>query len=123
MSALVHDAHDEEKRAGRDPVVQLLHDTSSDPHRRQREHTEHYQTHVADTRVRDQPFPITLGHRYQRTVNDADDRERGHERHERLCRLRQDGEAEPDETVRPHLQEYGRQDDRPGGRRVGMSVR
>ena len=44
-------------------------------------------------------------------------------RHERARRLRENRQAEPDESVGAHLQENSRQNHRPGSRRVGVGVR
>ena len=51
------------------------------------------------------------------TIESAD-----HHRHEVPRRLGKNRQAEPDEAVRAHLQEDGRQDDRAGRRRVGVRV-
>ena len=119
---LVDDADDQEERAGRDAVVDLLDDAALDAHRVEGEHAQHDERHVADRRVGDQPLPVALRHGDQRAVDDADDRQRRDHRDERPRRVGQDRQAEPDEPVRPHLQEDGRQDDRAGRRRVGVRV-
>ena len=76
MTPLVDDADDQEQRAGRDAVVDLLQDAAGDAQRGQREHAQHDHRQVADRGVRDQPLPVVLRHRAQRAVDDADERER-----------------------------------------------
>ncbi len=122
MPAFVDDADQQEERAGRDAVVQLLHDAAGDAHRIQREHAEHYHRHVADRRVCDQPLPVLLRQRDQRAVNDADDRQQHHHRDEMAGCFRQNRKAEAQESVGAHLQQDGGQNHRAGGRRIGMRV-
>ena len=122
VAPLVDDADQQEEPAGRDAVIELLDDAAGEADRVQREHAEHHHRHVADRRVGDQPLPVLLRQRDQRAVDDADDREQDHHRHERARALRQDRQAEAQEPVGAHLQHDGRQDHRAGGRRVGVRV-
>ena len=73
MPPLVDDADEQEERAGRDAVIELLDDAAGDADRVQREHPEHHHRHVADRRIGDQPLPVLLRQRDERAVDDADD--------------------------------------------------
>ena len=61
MGALVDDPHAQEERTCHDPVVDHLQDSAFDAGPADGEDPEGHETHVADTRVCDQPFEIALG--------------------------------------------------------------
>ena len=119
---LVDVTHQQEERAGRDPVVELLNDAPHDADGIERKHSEHDHGHVADARVGDEPLPVLLRHGAQRAVDDADNRQRHHHRHEVTRRIRKNWKREADEPVRAHLQKNRGQNHGAGCRRIGMRI-
>ena len=122
MAPLVDVADQQEERAGRDAMVELLNDAPHDANRVEREHAQHDHGHVTHARVRHEALPVLLRHRAQRAVHDADNRKRHHHRDEMPCRIRQYRQREADEAVGAHLQQNSRQDDGAGCRRVRVRV-
>ena len=80
------------------------------------------EAHVADRGVGHQLLDVGLDQRDQRAVDDADDCERRHQRHEGVPRVGQQSPVEAQQTVRAHLEQDTREDDRPGARRLDVSV-
>ena len=76
VAPLVDHADEQEQRAGRDPVIELMDDAAGDAQRREREHPQNRHAHVAHARIGDQTLPVALRQRDERAVDDADNRER-----------------------------------------------
>src|SRR5467141_3913467 len=78
---------------------------------------------MADRRIRDELFQIRLHHRYQRAVNNADDRQH----RDPACRtprsLREERQAEANHAVGAHLQQHARQHHRAGRGRFHVRIR
>ena len=85
---------------------------------------EHHEPQVAHRRIRDEFLEVRLHQRHQRTVNDSHHGKRDDDSSDRgvECNVREEGYGKPQETVRTHLQEDSRQDDRSGGRRLNVRV-
>jgi len=73
--------------------------------------------------VGDQFLHILLDHRHQRPVDDPDDGENRDQRRPVRGGDGEQGHGEPQETVRPHLQQDGRQDHRTRRGRLDVRVR
>lgn len=86
------------------------------------------EAHVADGRVRDEPLEVALGsgtgqgQAGEGPVDDADDGERGEVGREGAHAVRRDGEQDPDESVRSHLQQDAREEDGTDGRGGGVGI-
>ena len=90
---------------------------------RRREEAEHHVPEVRDRRVRDEALHVILTPRAERAVEDAAEHGDAAERCGELSGgLGEEPHAEPEVTVRAHLEHDGREDDRPRGRRFGVRV-
>ena len=125
VPALVHNADDQEERAGRDAVVDLLQHRAAQARWVQREDSQGAEAQVADRRIRHQLLHVLLHQGDQRAVDDADDREDDHPAahfgmHDHV---REERQGEADESVRSHLQQDAGQDDRTRGGRFHVRIR
>ena len=122
VAPLVDDADQQEQGAGADAVVDHLDDAAGDALGVEGEDAEHQETHVADAGIGDEALHVALRHGHQGAVQDADDRQRGHEADHVVAGRRQQRQAESHEAVGAHLQQHTGQHDAAGGRRVRMGV-
>ena len=103
-------------------MVHHLQDATGDRLLRERERAQHHEAEVRHRRVRDEPLDVGLDQRADRPVDDPDhgqDRDEGREVPRGLGEQRQ---VEPDQTVRPDLQQDRRQEDGTGGGRLGVCI-
>ena len=85
-------------------------------------HAEGHDAHVADAGVGDQFLEIGLRHGDQGAVHHADNAEQCEFPREVPHRIREDREADPQETVCAHFQEDACQDDADGCRRFHVCI-
>src|SRR5207247_9512790 len=74
MPSFIDDADDQEQRARRDSVIDLLDDASIQAIRVQCKHAERNEAHVAHRRVGNELLHVRLHHRDQRPIDDGDNR-------------------------------------------------
>lgn len=119
----------EEQQPGDEAVGDVGEERAVDPGGRHARDAEEHEAHVADGGVRDQALEVALGagadqrQAGQRSVDDADDREGGEVGREGVHPVGSDGEQDADESVRAHLQQDAREQDRADGRGGGVGVR
>jgi hypothetical protein len=123
VTTLVDDSDEKEQSARREAVVDHLENAAGQSLVVQGEHAEHAEPEVADRRVSDQFLPILLHERDNGAVDHADHAQREDERREPSRGIRKHREAEPQETVDPHLEENTRKDDGARRRRPDVRVR
>ena len=123
MPALVDDADREEEPAGRDAVGQRLVHRAGDRGDGQRDRAQGHEAEVTHRGVGHQLLHVLLHVCDQRAVDDADHREDRDERSGPEHRIGEERNRVSDQSVRPHLEENRRQDDRAGGRRFDVRVR
>ena len=117
-----HRSGHEEQQPGDDTVSHHADDGGIDADRCHGGDAQHYKTHVADGRKRDEPLHVCLRQAGQRGVDDADDGQDADHRSPVLGLLGQDRDGDPDERIRTKLQHDGRQQHRTDGGRRGVGV-
>ena len=122
VRAFVDHPDQQEQRPRREAVVHHLQDAAGDRLLREREDPEDHEAEVRDARVRHEPFHVGLHQRADRAVDDADHRQHRHERREVLRGLGEQRQVEPEQAVGADLQQDAGQQDRAGGRRLGVRV-
>src|SRR6202521_3887563 len=121
----IQDADNQEQRAGRDAVIDLLQHRSAEAHRIQRENSQCAEAQVADGRGRHQFFHVFLHQRNQRAIDDSNQRDPDHPalhfgmRHNRG----KERQREAHESTRSHLEQNARQNDGSGGGRFHVCIR
>jgi hypothetical protein len=129
VPTLIQNADDQEERAGRDAVIDLLQHRPGQSRRIQRENSQRAETEVADGRVSHQLLHVLLHQRNQRAVDDADERQvRSPSRApwdatRRGTHEAKEGSEKAHESVGPHLQQNARQNDGAGGWRLHVRIR
>ena len=125
VTPLVKYTHNQEQRAGRDAVVDLLEHAAGQAVRRECENSQRAEAEMADRAVGDQPLHVLLHEANERAINDADQGEHDYDVNNSRAHdgvRGQQREREPDETVRAHFQQDPRQNHGAGRGRFGMRV-
>src|SRR4029079_5795629 len=110
VTPFVDDSYNQEESARGNAMIDLLQYAPVETIRIEREHPEHYKSHVADGRIGHQLFHVGVHPGHHGAVYDRNNRKRHHHRNKMLRGPRQDGQAEPQESVRSHLQQNAGED-------------
>ena len=105
MATLVQNADDQEQRAGRDSVIDLLQDRSAQAKRRKGEDAQRAEAEMANRGIRHQLLHILLHERNECAVDDGNDREDHHPVANSAVgqHVGKERQRETDEAVRSHL--------------------
>ncbi len=123
VAPLVDHPDEQEERPRREAVVHHLDHAALQTLRGERERPEHDEPEVADRRVGDQPLHVGLHDGHGGAVDDADHGERDQPGRKPHRGLREEGEVEAKEAVRPQLQQDAGQQHGARRRRLGVGVR
>ena len=125
MAPFIENADNQEERACRNAVVDLLQHRAAQPSGIQGENSQRAEAQVADRGICHQLLHIFLHQRNQRSVDDPDDGKGNHPAphfgvHDDV---REEWQRESDEAISSHLQQNTRQNDRAGGWRFHVRIR
>src|SRR5208337_718226 len=125
MAALIDQSHNQEERARRYPVIDLLDDATLQAVGVQGENSQRTKAQVTDRRISDQLLHVALHHGNQRAVNNRNDGKHDHDSDDRgiATGFWQKGQRKTNEAVGAHLQQDGSKDDRARRGSFHMGVR